>query len=135
MDDTKDQGFTIRDRRTAASDASEDSAARGADSSGPQQADSSKTGQQQEPRALPDVDFSSFILSLAASAQISLGLAPDPQSNLTAQNLPAAKQMIDLLGMLKDKTKGNLGKEEQELLDMVLANLRILYVKIIEGKK
>jgi hypothetical protein len=66
---------------------------------------------------------------------VSLGNIPDPQTNQPTQNLPVAKQMIDMLGMLKDKTKGNLTEDEQGLLDSVLFNLRMQYVRAAEGKK
>jgi hypothetical protein len=74
-------------------------------------------------------------MSLATTAQVSLGNIPNPQTNQPAQNLPVAKQMIDILGMLKGKTKGNLTEDEQLLLDSALFNLRMQYVRAAEGKK
>ena len=75
------------------------------------------------------MDFSGFILSLNASALIHLGEIPDPQSKERALNLPAAKHTIDILELLIDKTKGNLTSDEQKLVDDVVYNLRMKYVK------
>lgn len=84
----------------------------------------------------PDVlDFSTFIISLATSAQVGLGAIPHPETNQSAQNLPAAKQMIDILALLGEKTKGNLTEAESSLLDQVLHNLRIHYIRVVEGGK
>jgi len=91
------------------------------------------------PRAeeIISMDFSTFILSLNASALIHLGEIPDPGSKERSLNIPAAKHTIDILGILKDKTKGNLTGEEEKLLDDVLFNLRMKYVASIktEGRK
>jgi hypothetical protein len=136
MEEKKGEEFTVRDRRVSSSDAAPGPAeqqqrqtAGKAEAAGPEQR------RQPETRPLPEMDFASFILSLAATAQVHLGLLPDPHTNLTAQDLPAAKQMIDIVGMLKDKTKGNLGQEEQDLIDTVLTNLRMVYVRAAEGKR
>jgi hypothetical protein len=66
---------------------------------------------------LQELAFSGFILSLATTAQRGPGSIPNPQTNLTVQSLPTAKEMIDILGILKEKTKGNLTTEEQALFD------------------
>ncbi len=88
-----------------------------------------------EPEAPGEIDFATFVVSLATSAQINMGSVPHPETDQTSQNMPAAKQMIDILGMLKEKTRGNLNKEEETLLDQVLFNLRMHYVRITEGQK
>ena len=83
-----------------------------------------------EPR--PGLDFSTFILSLASSALIHLGEAPDPVSGEKAPaNLPMAHQSIDLLAMLQEKTKGNLTAEETRLLETLLYDLRMKYVSAV----
>jgi len=81
------------------------------------------------------MDLSTFILSLNASALIHLGEIPDPHSKERSTNLPAAKHTIEILEILKNKTKGNLEKEEEKLLDDVLFNLRMKYVKDIQPEK
>lgn len=78
---------------------------------------------------LPPVDFNWFVVSLATQAMVLLGQAPDPQTNKVILHLDGAKHTIDILGILEQKTKGNLTDEEQKLLEDVLANLRITYVK------
>jgi len=83
--------------------------------------------------ALPSVDFATFILSLSHSAHISLGDVPDPESEKLEKNLSVAKQNIDLLGVLEEKTKGNLTGDEERLLHQVLFDLRMRYVE--ETKK
>ena len=75
------------------------------------------------------MDFSGFILSLNASALIHLGEIPDPQSKERALNLPAAKHTIDILELLIEKTTGNLTPDEQKLIEDVVYNLRMKYVK------
>jgi len=75
------------------------------------------------------MDFSGFILSLNASALIHLGEIPDPQSKERLINRPAVKHTIDILELLSEKTKGNLIDEEQKLLDDVLYDLRLKFVK------
>ncbi|MBI4495613.1 MAG: DUF1844 domain-containing protein [Deltaproteobacteria bacterium] len=78
---------------------------------------------------LAEISFSSFILSLSTSALLQLGEVPDPSSGTRAKDLPMAKQTIDLLGMLKEKTRGNLTSEEDQLLEHLLADLRWRYVR------
>ena len=73
-------------------------------------------------RNLP-VTFSSFIVSLAGSAMMHLGQAPHPASGQTEVNLPIAKNTIDLLGLLNEKTNGNLDEEEAALMKAVLDEL------------
>lgn len=79
--------------------------------------------------ALPTLDFATFVLSLSHSALMHLGEAPDPDTNELATNLPLAKQNIDLLGLLEEKTKGNLSGDEERLLAQVLFDLRMRFVE------
>lgn len=78
---------------------------------------------------LPEVTFSNFVFSLSTQALIQLGEIQDPESGKTLKNLSLAKQTIDLIGILKEKTKGNLNKEEEALVDHALYDLRMRYVK------
>jgi hypothetical protein len=77
----------------------------------------------------PEVNFASFILSLSTSAMYHFGDFPDPVSKKAERNLPAAKQTIDILSMLRDKTMGNLDDGEKSLIDGMLFELRMRYVK------
>lgn len=78
---------------------------------------------------LPTIDFATFVLSLNHSALMHLGEAPHPDTNVVETNLPLAKQDIDLLGLLEEKTKGNLTGDEERLLAQVLFDLRMRYVE------
>ncbi len=75
------------------------------------------------------MDFSGFILSLNASALIHLGEIPDPHSMKRELNIPAAKNTITILEILAEKTEGNLSEEEKKLLNDMIYNIRIKYVK------
>ncbi|HTM43336.1 MAG TPA: DUF1844 domain-containing protein [Polyangiaceae bacterium] len=84
-------------------------------------------------RDLPAIDFATFVLSLNHSALVHLGLAPDPVTGQRAQSLPLAKQTIDLLGMLHEKTRGNLTGDEERALSNVLYELRLSYVQAVKS--
>jgi len=79
---------------------------------------------------LPRLDFSTFVLSLATSGMVHLGLAPLGEGGVSEPNLPLAQQTIDTLDMLQEKTRGNLGEEEDHLLQSVLYELRMSFVKV-----
>ncbi|NIP39089.1 MAG: DUF1844 domain-containing protein [Candidatus Dadabacteria bacterium] len=81
------------------------------------------------------IDFSNFVLSLNTSALIHLGDIPDPQSRERIYDIQSAKQTIDILELLKTKTDGNLDSEEFKLLDDVIYDLRMKYVKITQAEK
>ncbi len=76
------------------------------------------------------LDFSTFVLSLSTSVLMNLGLVENPVTKKTEKELPMARQTIDLLALLQEKTKGNLSKEEAKLLDDVLHELRVWYCKV-----
>ncbi|MBI4237119.1 MAG: DUF1844 domain-containing protein [Deltaproteobacteria bacterium] len=84
--------------------------------------------------SLQQLSFGHFCLSLAGSTQVALGLIPNPQTNLTTKDLGAARQTIDLLGMLQEKTKGNLTTEEAGLLEELLYTLRMQYIEVTKPK-
>jgi hypothetical protein len=78
---------------------------------------------------LPKINFATFIFSLNSSVLVQLGLIDDPATGKKIKNLPLAKQTIDILGMLEDKTRGNLTKDEETMLKNILYDLRMIYVK------
>lgn len=78
---------------------------------------------------LPQVDFITFVYSLASAAMVHLGEMPDPESGRTMPSPPLAKHSIDTLAMLEEKTKGNLSCDEAKQLCDILGHLRMLYVK------
>jgi Domain of unknown function (DUF1844) len=78
----------------------------------------------------PQLTFTAFVLSLASSAAIHFGDLADPESGeKTAPNLEAASQMIEILSLLEQKTRGNLTPEEQQLLEQLLYELRMRFVE------
>jgi hypothetical protein len=83
---------------------------------------------QTPPVALGPVDFSTHILSLASTALIALGKMPDPDGAQRPVDLETARHLIDVLGMLETKTKGNLDEAEQKLLQSLIYDLRVAYV-------
>lgn len=81
------------------------------------------------PRDLPPVNFATFLISLSSSALIHLGLAEDPVTGKVHRDLALARQTIDILGMLQEKTRGNLSEDESRLLESILFDLRIRFVE------
>ncbi len=78
---------------------------------------------------LPEVNMITFIMSLSSSAMVNLGEVPDPLTGETKVDLELARHTIDVLGMLEEKTRGNLTKEEEEFLKNVLFELRMKYIQ------
>ena len=76
--------------------------------------------------------FLAFVMSLATTAAVHFGDLEDPHAGKSERNLPAAAQMIELLAMLQEKTKGNLDAEEQQFLDQVLYELRMRFVSLTQ---
>ena len=128
-EEEKKKGFTVTDRRVKLDEETKPQP----ESTPSQEPPPEQSPEQKTPKPPPpmaEISFASFIMSLNTSALIHLGLLPDPLSGKVEQNLELAKQTIDLLGILKEKTKGNLTQEEQDLLDNLLFDLRIKYVDL-----
>jgi len=119
------EGFVIKDKRS--SQISEDDATfqdEQETNDQEKQTDSSK-----EKKTEPfQVDFSTFIMSLTSSAFYHLGDMPDPSTGKKEVNLPAVQQTIDMLIMLREKTKGNLKEDEKKLLEQLVYELQVKYV-------
>lgn len=79
-----------------------------------------------------EASFTTLAMSIASSALMNLGLAPNPQSKKTESNLGMARFDIDLLDMLSEKTKGNLLKEEQDFMSRVLVDLKRQFLEVSE---
>lgn len=86
------------------------------------------------PPASPPIDFYTFCVSLGSSAFVHLGDAPHPETGETTADLALAKQTIDILGMLEEKTRGNLSEEEASFLRHLLVDLRLRYVGKTSGR-
>lgn len=78
---------------------------------------------------MPELNFSTFIFSLNSSALVHLGVINSPSGDKNMRDLTLAKQTIDILGILEEKTKGNLNSDEENLLKNILHDLRLMYVK------
>ena len=75
-----------------------------------------------------DVQFESFVMGMATSALVHLGVAPHPETGEPARDIEVARQTIDLLAMLEDKTRGNLTERERQVLQATLYDLRMRYL-------
>ena len=84
----------------------------------------------------PSLTFTAFVLSLASTAAVHFGDLPDPNSGERApENLAGAAQMIEILALLDQKTRGNLSAEERALLEQVLYELRMRFVQASSAGK
>jgi hypothetical protein len=147
MSEEEKKDFKVKDRRVFSQDSQDsedspaepeaDAASREAPTTTPDdRQDRTDSGPDQsappddgEMPPLPEINFSTFVVSLNASALLHLGVIEDPTTGQTNKNLPMAKQTIDILSMLGEKTAGNLNPEETNLLKSILYDLRMLYVK------
>lgn len=77
-----------------------------------------------------EASFSMLVMSIASSALMSLGLSPDPSTGKTNPDKQVARFNIDLLTMLKEKTKNNLNSEEQDLLNHILQDLQMKFLQM-----
>lgn len=138
----KEESFSVSDKRRFVVDdsggvKSEGDVGAGQKKETPENSEPSQKKQQDkfsegEGALLPDIDFSTFIFSLSSSAILHLGLIENPYTKTIDKNLPLAKQTIDIISMLKDKTKGNLSNEEENLITHLLTELRFKYVNEVK---
>lgn len=139
----EEKGFVIKDRRIFSEDRQEQGETGGTaelsegKSSGKKQPiesdEASKPQAFEKSSPLPEINFATFVFSLNSSALVHLGMIEDPGVGKKEKNLPFAKQTIDILGMLEEKTKGNLSKDEENLLKNILHDLRLMYVKSLNA--
>lgn len=85
--------------------------------------------EEQQQSQIPELNFAAFVISLSTQALAHLGEIPDPVERAVRVDLNAARQMIDILVILRDKTKGNLDSAENALLEKALYDLRMKYVE------
>jgi Domain of unknown function (DUF1844) len=131
------KGFVIKDRRrfTKEGEAKEETVPE-------EQAEEPESSTQEEAKdrakveeevtqemVFPEINFSTFIFSLNTSALLHLGEIPDPATGKQQEDLAMAKQTIDLIAMLQEKTRGNLAADEENLVKHVLYDLRLRYVQ------
>jgi len=119
------EGFVIKDKRS--SQISEDDATFQDEQETKDQEKQTDSSKEKETEPF-QVDFSTFIMSLTSSAFYHLGDMPDPSTGKKEVNLPAVQQTIDMLIMLREKTKGNLKEDEKKLLEQLVYELQVKYV-------
>jgi len=127
------KGFTIRDRRVSSQQEETAKEEKGKTGPRPEASGEERGAEKPEDHPLPKVDFASFIFSLSTSALLHLGEVPDPVTQKREKDLPLAKQTIDILGMLKEKTRGNLTSEEEKMMETLLTDLRWRYVREVKS--
>lgn len=137
-EEKKEKGFVIKDRRLfdesgAARVEEEEQPGDKKRTDIPEEGPPSPPDEIETPEAeespLPEINFASFIFSLSTTAMYHFGDFPDPGTKKPQRNLPAAKQTIDILSILRTKTEGNLDEQEKELLEGILYELRMRFVK------
>lgn len=124
-EEKKGEGFVIKDRRFSEEPEVKEEPA--VPKSSPESEDINKPAG--EPLDYPPVNFTNFVISLSTSAIFHFGDFPEYEGGKAEKNLPAAKQTIDILDMLHEKTKGNLDQNEASLVEGVLYELKMRYVK------
>lgn len=131
----ENQGFKVSDHRRFNPDGS----IKGGESAAPEAPEEAPELEKEPPRAPPKeeaaseslpADFPTLVLSLASSAQMALGVVPHPVTGKTQKNFLQAKHAIDLLGVLQEKTRGNLSQEEEQLLQALLTDLRMRFLEV-----
>lgn len=137
----KEKGFVIKDRRlfdeSGAVRADEAQAEEMKPAPGAEETKAppeEKAPPQQDEQAFPEINFTGFVFSLSTTAMYHFGDFPDPVTKEAKRNLPAAKQTIDILSILKTKTEGNLDEDEKQLLDGILFELQMRFVKEMTKK-
>ncbi len=134
MAEEEDKGYTVKDRRflhmseeEKAAQQKEEEASKAAGTKSPKEEAGRRTGGPDVP--LPEITFPSFLFSMSTAVFVNLGAVADPATGEINRNLPLAKQTIDLLGLLREKTRNNLTKEEEDLFDHLLYDLRMRYIR------
>jgi hypothetical protein len=137
-EEEKGKGFTVQDRRRFspetgdARETSEESKAFTVSDASENRGES--PGETHTRDALPEINFSTFVISLSTQALMHLGEIANPLSEKNETDIPVAKQMIDILGMLREKSRGNLDESEDRLMEDILFDLRMKYVEAVKKK-
>ena len=133
------KGFKVEDRRRFSPETGAPretvepvEATHGADEKKPFEESGEKTAAASE--GLPEISFSAFVISLSTQALMHLGEIANPLSGKMEPDMPVAKQLIDIIGVLREKTRGNLDSGEEKLMEDVLFDLRMKYVEAVKKK-
>ena len=121
MADKKEEAFKVTDKRSSSGtqDVATEKIAEG-------DGFTMKSTKEEAPN---EIDFSTLVYSFATGALISMGVAPDPNTKKVQKNIVMAKQNIEILVMLQNKTKGNLSVEEAKFLENILMEVRLRFVE------
>jgi len=135
----ENKGFTVQDRRrfspeTGEARADEPEAPAAPVQGSPQTSTAQEAADRAGANALPEIDFSTFVISLSTQALMHLGEIANPVSGKNDADITVAKQMIDILGLLKEKTRGNLDSNEDRLMEGILFDLRMKYVEAVKKR-
>ncbi len=133
MPEKKD--FIIKDKRIFAEEGKEQKEKEGKAEPSKEETEARESEEAAEPEEaeadyqLPEINFATFIFSLNTSVLVQLGVIEDPSTGKKVKNLVLAKQTIDILGVLEEKTRGNLTEDDENMLKNILYDLRMIYVK------
>jgi PBP1b-binding outer membrane lipoprotein LpoB len=132
----ENKGFTVQDRRRFSPETGEarEEAAEAPEQASPQAAPAQERGAAAQANALPEIDFSTFVISLSTQVLMHLGEIANPVSGKIEADISVAKQMIDILAMLKTKTNGNLNANEAQMMEGILFDLRMKYVEAVKKR-
>lgn len=138
-DRREERGFKVEDRRrfSPGTGASRESAERSESSASSDEKvsqEEARAAQTSASREISEISFSTFVIGLSTQALMHLGEIPDPLSGKVESDITVAKQMIDIIGMLQDKTRGNLAPGEEKLMEDILFDLRMRYVEAVNKK-
>lgn len=133
------KGFKVADRRRFAQSSGEPiEAGDKSESAREEGASEPDAATAEQPAAssdnLAEINFSTFVISLSTQALMQLGEIPSPLTGKVESDFAVAKQMIDILGMLREKSRGNLDDQEARLMEDVLYDLRMRYVEAVKKR-
>lgn len=130
MTDIPGSEFVVRDKR---GQSREEPPPESLDTAAPSPATAPPPSDSTSSHEGPPLSFSTFILSLGTSALMLMGEQLSPENPALPVNLPQAKEIIDILRILEDKTKGNLTEEEMNVMRDMLYTLQMKYVELASG--
>ncbi|MFQ5682460.1 MAG: DUF1844 domain-containing protein [Candidatus Binatia bacterium] len=135
----EDKGFKVQDRRRFSPETGEPREDGEKIEPSPETSDKRTEERSSEEKkatgeSLPEINFSTFLISLSTQALMHLGEIPNPLSGKVESDAGVAKQMIDIIAVLAEKTRGNLDQGEAKLMESVLFDLRMKYVEAVKQK-
>lgn len=129
MPETEEKGFVFKDRRKLSSESEKEAESPKNDNAEEAVKKTAAEAKTPPQSPLPEVNFSTFVVSLSTEVLFHLGEIPHPISGEKQKDLILAKHAIDTLAMLMEKTQGNLTEEEKRLLEHMLYDLRMAFIR------